>query len=190
MTLSRNFEFRASPVGAQRGARFVLGGTTDLPIGSPVVVDKSIAPDAMGRLTVKLATQASDAPTSGMGGILVYEYAPVAYRGKDPVLTTFSDLDTVPVGSSVQVVSGDSVIVAFTNTADSTFINRAHYPKARIMVAGLGATPTVAVGDKLTSGAGADGTGYWEETSTSSKEWLTVTLVDAANGLVEAQFRF
>lgn len=189
MTLSRNFEFRASPNGAQRGSRFTLD-TDDVVIGAPVIV-KSGGPDLMGRLTVELATGAQDAPKSGMGGILVYEYAPVAYRGFDQSITTFSDLDFAPGGAAVQVVSGDDVIVAFTNTLQSDFLLRKNYPKARIMVAGVSiATPTLGVGDLLTPGVGDDTDGYWAKTTNDSEGWLTVVRVDPTIGLVEAQFCF
>jgi hypothetical protein len=58
------------------------------------------------------------------------------------------------------------------------------------MVAGLGATPTVAIGDYLTPGAGDDVSGYWAETATAANGWLVVTKVDADRGELEARLNF
>ena len=58
------------------------------------------------------------------------------------------------------------------------------------MVAGAGATPTVAVGDRLTPGTGNDSAGYWVETANAAEGWLVVTGFDVNSGLVEAQFCF
>lgn len=187
--MSRNFEFRASPQGHQRGARFVLAGGADIPNGAPVTVDTAIAVDGRGLLTVKLATGAQNKPANGMGGIIVYEGGPDEW-GSLGRQDSWSDLDTAPVGATVQVVSGDDVKVAFTNTAAGNFYVRANYPKARVMVAGAGATPTVAVGDFLTPGTGNDSAGYWVETANAAEGWLVVTGIDVNSGLVEAQFCF
>ena len=72
MSYGRNFSFRVSPKGGQRAGRYFLDGSTDLPIGAPVVLsgDK----DAVGRLGVQLATGAQAKPVPGKGGILVYEH--------------------------------------------------------------------------------------------------------------------
>jgi hypothetical protein len=58
------------------------------------------------------------------------------------------------------------------------------------MVAGLGATPTVAVGDYLTPGTGNGTAGYWAETATEANAWLIVTAVNASTGEVEARVNF
>jgi hypothetical protein len=55
------------------------------------------------------------------------------------------------------------------------------------MVAGLGATPTLQVGDYLTPGTGNDSAGYWAETASAANAWLVVTLVDSARQEVEAE---
>ena len=58
------------------------------------------------------------------------------------------------------------------------------------MVAGLGATPTVVVGDYLRPGVGDDTSGYWTETATEADGWLVVTSVDATRQEVEARMTF
>lgn len=186
MAATRNFEFRVSPDGGQRGGRYVLDGT-NVPVGAPVVATGAV--DALGRNVVELATGAQDVPKSGYGGILVYEE--IVYAGVDPVLTTYSDMDTVPDGSPVQVVSGGEVKVAYKNTEDGNFLGRTGYPAGRVMVAGVSlATPTVAVGDFLTPGDGNDTDGYWAETSTESEAWLVVLNVDADTDTVECRVNF
>lgn len=186
MSSTRNFEFLVSPDGGQRGGRYVLSGT-GVPIGAPVVVTGDV--DALGRNVVELATGAQDAPKSGKGGIVVYEE--VVYAGVDPVLTTYSDMDTVPNGAPVQVVSGGEVKAAYRNTTDGDFLGRTGYPAGRVMVAGASlATPSVVAGDMLTPGDGNDDDGYWAETSTESEAWLIVLNVDADTDTVECRVNF
>ena len=185
----RNFEFRTPPVSRDRGGRYYLDETTAVAIGAPVVVDTDGDENDLGLLPVNLATGAQDAPVSGMGGILVYEHAPAAFAGDDPWLTTASDKGNAPAGAAVQVVSGKNVKVVLRNTDDMTFLNTRDYDGV-VFVAGLGATPTVAVGDYLTPGDGDGETGYWAETSTLSEAWLVVTKVDTARGEVEARLNF
>jgi len=96
----------------------------------------------------------------------------------------------VPAGEAVQVVNGEDVKVAFKNTTATSFLTRSNYPTARVMVAGLGATPTVAVGDYLTPGTGNNTAGYWAETATEANAWLVVTAVNASTGEVEARLNF
>jgi hypothetical protein len=186
----RNFEFRVPPMHGQRGARYALppDAAADLPIGVPVVVADGADADDMGLLPVALATGAQ-APKPGLAGIVVYEHAPAAYAGDDPFLTTFSDKDTVPRGKACQVVAGDRVKVVFRNTEDRTFLTVRQY-EGRTMVAGMGATPTVAVGDYLTPGAGNDTAGYWTETANAAQAWLVVERVDPDRGEVEARMAF
>lgn len=185
----RNFEFRTSPKGAQRSGRYYLAGTTDIPIGAPVKYDSGEDENALGLLPVSLATGAQATPKPGMGGIAVYEHAPAAFAGNDPFLTTYSDIDTVPAGKAVQVVSGADVKVVFRNTEDRTFLNTRDYT-GRVMVAGLGATVTVEVGELLSPATGNDTDGYWAVTGTAANAWLVVTKVDNDRGEVEARFVF
>jgi hypothetical protein len=189
-TYGRNFEFRVTPFGGQRGARFVLpaDAPADLPIGAPVRVADGATPDINGLLPVALATGAQP-PKEGLSGILVYEWAPAAFAGSDPYLTTYSDKDTAPRGRAVQVVSGDRIKVVFKNTVDRLYLNTREYP-GRTIVAGMGDTPTLAVGDLLTPGAGTDVGGYWAETAVAADAWLVVEFVDAARQEVEARFVF
>jgi hypothetical protein len=185
----RNFDFRVPPVHGQRGARYFLPSTApaDLPLGVPVrVADGAVPVD--GRLPVALATGAQ-APKKGMSGLLLFEYGPAAFSGFDPLLTTYSDLDKAPRGQAVQVIHGDAIKVAFKNTAARVFYGVRNYA-GRIMVAGMGATPTLAPGDLLTPGTGTDAGGYWAETADPTLAWLVVESVDAARQEVEARFAF
>lgn len=181
----RNFDFRVPPQPDHRGSRYVTA--TELPIGVPVAVTATTQ-DAQGRNPVVLATGATT-KKEGLTGILVFEYAPAAFAGVDPALTTYSDLGTAPAGSPVQLVSGESVKVVLRNTSARSFYGQRTYA-GRVMVAGLGATPTVAVGDYLRPGVGDDTSGYWTETSTESEAWLVVTGVDTVRQEVEARMTF
>jgi hypothetical protein len=181
---TRNFEFRRSPRHGQRGGRYVLGGSTVLTSGVPVVTDGTF--DVTDRANVVLATGATNIPEPGKGGILVYEN--VNYHGYDPVQVTYSDVDQVRVGDPVQVVTGKTVKVALINN-DEDFLNRTDYPTSRIMVAGVSiATPTVAVGNYLTPGVGNATDGYWAETANAAEAWLIVTFV--GDDFVEAELNF
>lgn len=186
-TYGRNFEFRAPPTGGARAGRYAVPTTgTTIPIGAPIAATAGAAADALGMAPVTLATGAQ-APVSGIHGILVYEWGPAAFAGNDPWLTTYSDKDYAPLGAAVQLVSDPDVKVVFKNTVASTFLVSRSYT-GRVMVAGVGATPTVAVGDFLTPGTGNDTAGYWAETATRANAWLVVTGVDVARGEVEARF--
>lgn len=183
----RNFDFRIVPEPEDRGGRYVLSGTTDIPIGSPVKVADGATASASytGALPAALATGAQ-APKKGMTGIAVYEWLDL--NQLDPEYYTYSDRSTVPASREFQVVSGPGIKVVFRNTANRTFLAVRNYA-GRVMVAGIGATPTVAVGDYLTPGTGDDSNGYWAEGS-AANAWMVVTLVDAARGSVEAEMVF
>lgn len=186
---TRNFEYRVSPRGPERGSRFVLDSASDaLPKGVPVVATGDF--DDQGRAIVELATTAQDKPVAGRGGVLDFER--FRMDGLDPYNHTYSDADTVDGGRPVQVVTGaNRVKVALRNTTADSFYSRADYPTARIMVAGVSiATPTVAVGNFLTPGVGNDTDGYWAETSDAAEAWLVVTAVDSSTGEVEAIVNF
>ena len=186
----RNFEFRVPPVHGERGGRYVFDpeASAAIPIGVPVKATGDNSDDFDGAVIVELATGAQ-VPQKGTCGIVVYEHAPAAYAGYDPALTTYSDIDTVPVGKMCQVVSGDRVKVVLRNTEDRTFLQSRDYD-GRTMVAGLGATPTLSVGDMLTPGTGNDSDGYWAETGTAANAWLLVETVDNDRGLVECRVAF
>lgn len=189
-TYGRNVEFRVPPMHGQRGGRYVAPTTgTPLVMGAPVRVADGATPDALGRLPVALATTAQ-APKVGLSGIVLYEHGiGVDVAGRDPLLTTYSDYDTIPLGQAVQVIAGDRIKVVLKNTEDRTFLTVRAYP-GRIMVAGLGVTPTLAVGDMLTPGIGNDVDGYWAETATAANAWLIVEKVEASRQLVECRFAF
>lgn len=188
----RNFAFRIPPEGNERPGRFVSPSTGNhLPIGVPVQADVSEAVDTLGRQPIELVTGAAPTP-KGNAGILVYEYAPAAFAGDDPFLVTYSDKDTAPLGASVQVVHGPGIKVVLTNTLDTAVgvDFTGVYGTQRIIVAGIGATPTVIVGDYLTPGTGNDTAGYWAETGSAANAWLVVTHVDTVRHEVEAELVF
>ncbi len=188
-TYGRNFEFRVPPRGGQRGGRYAVPTTgAEIPIGAPLKVTAAADATSLGLTVVNLTTGAS-APVPGTCGIAVYEWAPAWQAGSDPFLTTYSDKDTVPLGAAVQLVSGPDVKVVFTNTVESTVLTNRTYA-GRVMVAGFGATPTVAVGDFLTPGTGNDSAGYWAETGSAANAWLVVTHISTDRGEVEARFVF
>lgn len=190
---TRNFTYRNSPRGAQRGGRFVLAGPANLVLtpGVPVVANGVV--DSLGRSEVILATGEQAKPKPGLGGVMDFEN--IHTLGFDMQITTWSDIDQVVPGDSVQVVQGgnQTVKVAFTNTnvSGASYYGRLNYPKSRIMVAGLSiATPSVAIGDYLTPGDGNDSAGYWKETSTAANGWLVVTGINSSLGLVEAELNW
>ncbi len=183
-TLGRNFEFRIVPEARNRLGRFA-SDTTEFVIGSPVQGSGTF--DTLGREIVEAADTATP-PVKGRCGVVVYEH--IQFDGSAGYLTTVSDLGKTPKKQAVQVVSGPNVKVVFKNTVDSTFLNTRDY-EGRTMVAGAGATPTVAVGDYLEPhNSPSDDNGYWKETSTAANAWFVVTKVDVDRGEVEAQFVF
>lgn len=206
-TYGRNLEFRVPPQSEYRMGRFATNanalsggggagtgaqGTGLIPIGAPVIADLGAGTDGLGRQLVKLATSADsggDVPAPGMAGIAVYEYGPAAFAGTDPLLTTYSDLGVCPAGHGVQVVHGTHVKVVFYNTIAELFLGQRQYP-GRTMVNGMGATPTVAVGDFLTPGAGDDTDGYWTSTGTQAGAWFVITAIDTVRVAVEARMLF
>jgi hypothetical protein len=183
----RNFHTRISPYSQQRHGRFQLVQGAAIPIGTPVVVPANPVPDATltGALPAKLATGAQ-APRVGLCGLAIYEW--ISSTG-DPVLTTPSDVDTIPDLELFQLITGPNVKVVFTNTVDHAYLGLRNY-KGRMMVAGLGASPTVKAGDFLTPGTGTDAAGYWAVNATASNAWLVVTNVDATRQEVEAEMIF
>lgn len=186
-TYGRNFDFRVVPQPEQRHGRYVLTGT-DIPIGAPAKVANGATPNTAftDALPASLATGAQ-APKKGFTGIAVYEW--IDMNQLDPDYFTYSDRGAVPKNRQFQLVSGPGIKVVFRNTADRTYLAVRDYA-GRLMVAGMGATPTVAVGDYLTPGTGDDANGYWAETATATNAWLVVTLVDTARGSVEAEMVF
>lgn len=190
MSYGRNFEFRVTPHGGQRSGRAYLDeSVSTYPIGAPVVLTDGGTENALGQAAFTVATGATNKPAPGEGGIAVYEYGPAGYAGDDPWLTDYSDKDTIPAAASIQVVSGPEVKVVLRNTEDETFLNTREYT-GRVMVAGLGATLSLQVGDYLTPGTGDDDNGYWAETANADEAWLVITKVDNTRGEVEARLTF
>jgi hypothetical protein len=185
-TYGRNFEFRITPTEEQRHGRVYLDGSNAVPIGVPLVIAANATPSEMwtDALPATLATGAQPFK-HGLCGIGVYEH--IDFNGSDPMLTLYSDIDMIPVKRLVQLTAGPNTKVVFTNTTDRTFMGVRNY-KGRMMVAGMGATPTVKVGDSLSPGTGTDAGGYWAVNGTAANAWLVVTNVDAARQMVEAEF--
>lgn len=191
----RNFDFRVMPFGAGRGSRFLLSTSADIPIGAPVKYDSGVSTTSFGPdnavIGVSLATTAQDAPRAGLGGIAVYEHAPAAFAGTDPVLTNYSDMDLCPKGKLIQVINGTQTKVVLTTTLASTFLQTRSYT-GRVMVAGLGGATTgdPVVGSLLTPGVGDGTSGYWAVTATASEAWLVVTAASQTHLEVEAKLTF
>lgn len=184
-TYGRNFDFRVTPEPRERQGRYVLD--TEVPIGTPVV-STGVADDTLTEaLHVDAATGAQAPPDPGQGGIVVYEWIDI--NGLDPVLNDYSDRSLAPADRMVQVVRGEGVKVVFRNTTDSTYLGQRDYA-GRIMCAGLGATPTLAVGDYLTPGTGNDDDGYWAETADAANAWLVIESINTDRGEVEARLLF
>jgi hypothetical protein len=182
----RNFDFRLPPDEGHRAGRHYLDDDAR-PIGVPVVVTSNV--DDLDRRGVELATGDQAKPAPGQGGILLFEQ--VYYKDVDPTLVGYSDaaISVAPAGEAVQVVNGTETKVVLANTTTNNFLNMRSYA-GRTMVAGLGATPTLVAGDKLTPGTGNDTDGYWAETPTAANAWLVITKVDNARGEVEARVNF
>lgn len=191
MSYGNQIEFRVPPHSGQRAGRYFLDEAEPVVIGAPVVVDTDGDENDLGLLPVNLATGGAGRPVPGMGGILVFEHKNAeAFAGYDTALTTYSDISHAPAGKAVQVVNGTEVKVVLRNTDDSTFLNTREYA-GRTMVAGLGgATPTVAVGDFLSPGAGNDDDGYWAAGGDADTGWLVVTKVDNDRNELEARVLF
>jgi hypothetical protein len=185
-TYGRNFEFRITPTEEERHGRVYFAGASPVPIGVPLVIAAQAVSSDMwtDALPATLATGAQPF-NHGLCGIGVYEY--IDYNGFDPELTTYSDRDIIPVQRLVQLTAGPNTKVVLTNTAARTFMGIRPYA-ARMMVAGMGATPTVKVGDLLSPGTGTDAAGYWAVNATAANAWLRVTYVDTARQSVEAEF--
>jgi hypothetical protein len=183
----RNFDFRIVPDEGDRRGRFHLNDTADMAIGAPFFVAPGTVPDDLwtDSLPAKLATGAQ-APSRGLCGVGIYEW--IDLNQLDPEYFTYSDRDKIPNKRQFQLISGPGIKVVFRNTANRTFMGTRSYP-GRVMVAGMGETPTVNVGDYLSPGVGNDASGYWA-TSTSANGWLHVTNVDPQRQEVEAEFVF
>lgn len=175
MTYSENFEFRTPPHGAQRAGRFY---TTDADafIGAPAFVDLATpVSDADGSLLVAVAEAGDVDPTENpeLAGIMVHE----RLFNNDPSVAN-SLLGAIPSGERVQLVHGTDIKVAFRNTDAETMVAPANLSGITV--------GTYLVPDDSGS------TAYWEAVDAASTDeaWLIVTFVDAATGVVEAQFTF
>lgn len=184
-TYGRNFDVRVPPLSGQRGSRYSVDEVTV--IGVPVLATGD--EDAYGRQIVELATGDQAKPKVGIGGVMIYEVGPETYDTFNH-LTLYSDISTADAGRPVQVVNGNTVKIVLKNTpASTTFLHTRTYV-GRKMVAGVGATPTLVVGDYLTPGTGNDTDGYWAKTSTAANGWLVVTSIDSVRDEVEARLNF
>lgn len=185
----RNIEFRKPPRVEHRDGRYYT--PTAIAMGVPVKEDIATGFNSLGLQAVALATGAQAPALSGCG-LAIYEYAPAAFAGDDPNLVLFSDKDTIPANGAIQLIHGVGVKVVLTNTdnASNPDFVASYHSGPRVMVAGLGATPTVVVGDYLTPGTGDNTSGYWAEVGAGANAWLRVTNVDLTRHEVEAEFLF
>jgi hypothetical protein len=183
----------ATPLSGTGAAGTGTTGAGLIPLGAPVIADTSAGLDSLGRQVVKLATSADpsgDVPAPPLGaGLALYEWGPAAFAGFDPMLTTFSDLDSCPAGRAVQVVHGSHVKVVLFNTVNELFLGVRRYNQ-RTMVPGIGATPTVQIGNYLIPGSGDDTDGYWTSTATATGAWMVITGIDPVRVAVEARMLF
>lgn len=187
-TYGRNLEFRIPPRAEHRVGRYSVPTTGDvIPLGAPVQTTGD-SPDELDLVPVELVTAAGP-PKRGACGLVLFEWAPAAFAGDDPFLTTYSDKDYAPRGQAVQVISGPEVKFALKNTVDRQFLNNRDYV-GRTMVAGMGATPTIAIDDFLTPGPGSDSGGYWQKTTDEDNAWLRVVHIDVVRLEVEVRFVF
>ena len=187
----RNFEITVFPHAQDRKGRFFLDVAVDTtPIGVGVAYSTGGTVGAANDLDLQPVEPVDgDVAPTEMSGIAIYEYAPNAFAGDDPVLTDYSDKDTIPAGAAVQVVSGPYVKVRFKNTTAETFLQSRNYA-GRLMVAPAGLAG-VDVGDFLQPQATpSDANGHWAVAVTPANAWLVVTSVDTARGEVEAQMVF
>lgn len=167
----RNFWFLAPPRPDDRQGRYVLG--EDILIGTPVVAGTDM--DLNGQREITPA-DADQAPLKYKNGILVYENPFAVAPGFDPVTYGYGDFDTAPSGQPAQVVSGSYIRFRLKNTAEETIDGQRTYP-ARVMVAGLGATPTLDIDDFIgPATTPSDVNGYWQECS-EADAWAIVTQV-------------
>jgi hypothetical protein len=185
----RNGEFRRPPTAQMRDGRYATKVTDPaIPNFAPVVVDLPAGENSMLMQVVKLAPADTPRAFAADKGIALIEHIPATgYAGLDPLLTTYADLGTIPPGEAIQLIhgGGEQVKVLLRNTVARNFLGIRSYP-GRVMVAGLGATPTLQAGDFLTPGAGNDTAGYWKETSTAANAWLQIVRVDLTRAEVEA----
>jgi hypothetical protein len=184
----RNVEFRVVPLEYHRRGRIILDEGEPVAIGAPfVIADDAPTEDLWtDALPAQLAT-GTQAPKRGMCGLGIYEH--LDFHQVDPQWVQYSDIDLIPDRRLFQLISGIGLKVVFKNTSAHTFMTTRDY-RGRVMVAGMGATPTVGVGDFLTPGVGNDASGYWAVTGTAANGWLKVTNVDALRQEVEAEFVF
>jgi hypothetical protein len=190
-TYGRNFGFRIAPQTENRFGRFSTPAAGNpIPIGVPVMADTGAGIDPLGNQILRVAPAGTLTTATAMAGILVYEYAPAAFAGFDPLLTTYSDLGVVPLGKAAQVIAGSpSVKFWLANTVAASFLGSRNYA-GRTMVPGIGATPTVQVGNFLIPGTGDDVNGWWNSTATQAGAWAVITSVDTVRAEVEARILF
>lgn len=168
MAYGRNFGMRSFE-NAVRMGRHKVAADFDEGANGELYIGTAVKADANGNIV----RPAANAEPDGLSGILVYEH--IQYQGVDPGLTTYSDapFNKAPKGRFAQILRGPGAKVWFKNTSDKTlYDNRTQ--TGVTLVAGLGATPTLAVGDYLTPAA--DGT--WQE-GTAANGWLQVEQVSS-----------
>lgn len=168
---TRNFWFLNPPDPDERRGRYVVGDT-DLLLGTPGVAAASL--DANGQREVSKEASAV-VPYPSKHGIVWQEPPFSNIPGTDPVLFAQGDFDTAKVGSPIQLISGRGTRFRLKNTADDNFEFQHEY-LGRTIVAGLGATPTLAIDDLIMPGPG-NSSGYWQEADNATHAWAIVVAV-------------
>lgn len=181
----RNFSWLQSPEREDRLGRYYAPAS--LLFGTPVHVIDDTGLDENGQLHLELAPSGT-APRKGLTGIIDWVSPTAMPLGFDARMTRPSDIDHCPDEVSVQLCAGPATRIRLTNTVASTFQHQRPYT-GRVMLGGLGATPTVHVGDFLVPGDGNDVDGYWDAQTDDTDAWLIVLGV-YDTGEVDAQFLF
>lgn len=185
-TNTRNFGMRRF-TNLVREGRFRAPAATNLRLGTLVEIDPSDT--ARVREASAVAVGGSGDVRAAMCGVLWYEHDSQTFNtppfgGAAGGLP--QDLDWAPAGRMVQVLHGKGAKVWFRNTEANTTEPGLHYSNTRgavEMVAGLGATPTLAVGALL--GWNASNNQY-EATTDLSEAVFVVTAIDGDT--VDAEF--
>ena len=133
------------------------------------------APGFMKQATAAVAPQG--------GGVVIFEH--IQLQGVDAVLTTTSDLPSVPGGRYAQIVHGPGAKVWFRNSPAKTLYDGRTQAAVTLLAATLDLAALLP-GDGLVP----DGAGKFKKAAGGDDAWLTVEQVNPTAGVVEARFNF
>lgn len=179
-TYGRFGSFRASPTPQQRDGHCKNGEDDPIVQFAPVVIDGQSATD--GRNTLALA--AEGATPTGLCGVAIFEDPWGSRIGRDPDLTTSSDIDEIPSGAPcqrVQLAGNIKILVQNLSADDLNFDGMREY-EGRVMFKPADLA-TLAVGDGVTPGAGG-ASGVWKKAANEGVSWGHVVEVDEDAGIV------